>query len=89
MQEEKENDACQNETDEDGVADAGDRFADELRLIVEEFQTHARRKLALQRCHLRSDGIGYLNGIRGDLLGDVEQHRRLAVGGDAGIDRHG
>ena len=47
-QEEEEDDAGEDESDEDGIAHAGDGVADELRLIVKEIELYAGGKLFLQ-----------------------------------------
>ena len=47
-QEEEEDDAGEDEADEDGVAHAGDAFADQLGLVVEGLEVDAGGQLGLQ-----------------------------------------
>ena len=64
MQEKKENDAGQQQTDKDSIANTGNRFAHQLRLIVEGFEMHAWRQLAPQASNLHGDRIRDLHCIR-------------------------
>ncbi len=88
-QEEEENHAGENEADEDGIAHAGDALAHQLRLVVKGLEVDARGKLLAQLIELGGDPIGNSDRVAGGLARNVEQHRRLSVGRDHGVDGHG
>ena len=87
-QEEKKDDAGQNYADGDGVADAGDAVAHQLRLIVKEIEFDAWRQIFAELGYLGGDRIGDGNRIARWLTGDGEEHRLFSVGSDGGVDRH-
>ena len=62
----------------DGAADAADRVADELGLVVDLAQIHARRERGPDRCERGADARRRLDGVCAELLADAAAHHLAA-----------
>src|ERR1700733_569379 len=88
-QEEIKDDAGEEQADEDCVAYAGNAFAHDLGLVVEGLEDYAAREARAQLLNGCRDVVGYLYGVAGRLTRDVEQHGRVTVCRNIGVDRQG
>src|SRR6185503_7770966 len=75
----------QEKTDQDRIANRGDRSSDEQRLIVIRRDPHILWELRAHRRQLRFYFVNDFDGVRIGLASDVEQHRRVTIGGDYSV----
>ena len=85
-QEEDDDDRGEDESDEDGIADAGDAVANEMGLVVEGGDGDAGGQIGAELGDGGGDFVGDGDGVRVGLLEDVEEDGGLAVGGNDGVD---
>ena len=82
-----QNDRGQNQTQQNGVAHALDRFAYDDRLIVEGLNLDSGRQRLAETLDFVVNFLRHLHGIAVGLPVDVQQDRRLSVRGDNRVDR--
>ena len=78
LREKKQDDACEQKPDQDGIADAANALPHQFRLIVVRFETDARRQSLAELLNFFRDRVGHRHGIAGRLARDVQKNGRLS-----------
>ena len=85
-QEKPNDERRQKQSDNNGIADTGNGLLHDIGLVVERPDLDAGRKAWTYGIHLPVHFVGNFNGVAVRLTVDAEQHGRLAIRCDNGVD---